>query len=103
MRILDRARLGFREGKSDKVYEVDLVEVATDQYVVNFRYGRRGSALRDGTKTPLPISLDKARALFTALVDEKTKGGYQPLEDDEGPPPVRGARSASDDAARKAR
>jgi hypothetical protein len=102
MRILDQARLGFREGKSDKVYEVDLVEVATDQYVVNFRFGRRGSALRDGTKTPVPVSLDKARALFSALVNEKTQGGYQALSADDETP-LRSARSASDDAARKAR
>ena len=79
MKVVERARLGFQEGSSDKVYEVDLVEVAAGQHVVNFRYGRRGSALRDGTKTPLPLPLDKARAIFSALVAEKTKGGYRPL------------------------
>jgi hypothetical protein len=90
MRVIDQARLGFRAGKSDKVYEVDLVEVATDQYVVNFRYGRRGSVLREGTKTALPVALDKARALFAALVGEKTRGGYRPLGDAAAAPaPVR--------------
>ena len=64
MRVIDQARLWFREGTSDKVYEVDLVEVATGQYVVNFRFGRRGGALKDGTKTSLPVSLDKARGVF---------------------------------------
>ncbi|MFZ5896526.1 MAG: hypothetical protein ACOY0T_36060 [Myxococcota bacterium] len=83
MRIVEQARLGFREGKSDKVYEVDLVEVAPDQYVVNFRYGRRGTSLRDGTKTPLPISLEKARTVFSALVGEKVKGGYTALAAEE--------------------
>jgi len=78
MRIVDQVRLGFREGTSDKVYEVDIVEVAADQYVVNFRFGRRGSSLRDGTKTPLPVSLEKARAVYTALVAEKTNAGYKP-------------------------
>src|SRR6187401_613715 len=66
MRVVEQARLGFREGKSDKLYEVDLVEVAAEQYVVNFRFGRRGSSLRDGTKTPLPGTLEKARAVFSA-------------------------------------
>jgi hypothetical protein len=42
VRVIDQARLGFREGTSDKVYEVELVEVATNQYVVNLRFGRRG-------------------------------------------------------------
>jgi len=46
--VIDQARLWFREGTSDKVYEVDLVEVAPNQHVINFRFGRRGSALRDG-------------------------------------------------------
>ena len=81
MRIVEQARLGFREGTSDKVYEVDIVEVAAEQYVVNFRFGRRGSSLRDGTKTPLPVSLEKARAVYTALVAEKTNAGYKPLSE----------------------
>ncbi|HUS27888.1 MAG TPA: hypothetical protein VMZ53_05250 [Kofleriaceae bacterium] len=76
MRVIDQARLWFREGTSDKVYEVDLVEVATGQYVVNFRFGRRGGALKDGTKTSLPVSQEKARGIFTKLVDEKLAGGY---------------------------
>ena len=78
MRVIEQARLTFREGTSDKVYEVDLVEVATGQYVVNFRFGRRGSALRDGTKTPSPVSLAKARSIYEKLVAEKTAGGYRP-------------------------
>ncbi len=77
MRVIDQARLWFREGTSDKVYEVDLIEVATNQYVVNFRFGRRGGALKDGTKTSLPVALDKARGVFKKLVDEKLAGGYQ--------------------------
>ena len=76
MRVIDQARLWFREGTSDKVYEVDLVEVATGQYVVNFRFGRRGAALKDGTKTSLPVSMEKARGIFGKLVDEKLAGGY---------------------------
>ncbi|HKO52828.1 MAG TPA: WGR domain-containing protein [Polyangiaceae bacterium] len=103
MKIVDQARLGFREGNSDKVYEVDLVEVATAQYVVNFRYGRRGTALRDGTKTPLPISLERARSLFTALVAEKTNRGYQPISGAPSTGPQPGARSGVDPAERAAR
>jgi WGR domain len=96
MKVVERARLGFREGNSDKVYEVDLVEVATDQYVVNFRFGRRGTALRDGTKTPLPLSLARARAVFESLVAEKTRGGYRPLA--EGAVSETRAAPAPDDA-----
>lgn len=81
MRIVDQARLWFQEGKSDKVYEVDLVEITAGQHVVNFRFGRRDTALRDGTKTPLPVSLDQARSIFAALVAEKTARGYKPFSD----------------------
>jgi hypothetical protein len=77
VRVIEQARLWFREGTSDKVYEVDLVEVVTGQFVVNFRYGRRGGALKDGTKTPLPVDAAKARSVFAKLVDEKLAGGYQ--------------------------
>jgi hypothetical protein len=79
VRVIEQARLGFREGTSDKVYEVDLVEVAPAQYVVNFRFGRRGQALRDGTKTATPVDLAKARAIFGKLVAEKTAGGYKAM------------------------
>ena len=41
MKLIKQVQLAFQEGKSDKVYEVDLCEVGTDQFVVNFRYGRR--------------------------------------------------------------
>lgn len=80
MRVIEQARLWFREGTSDKVYEVDLVEVATHQYVVNFRYGRRGSALKDGTKTATPLALAKAKLVFDKLVAEKVAGGYKHAE-----------------------
>jgi predicted DNA-binding WGR domain protein len=66
----------FQEGKSDKVYEVDLLEVGAGQYVVNFRYGRRGTALKDGTKTPTPVSMAEARKAFDKLVQSKLDTGY---------------------------
>jgi hypothetical protein len=105
MKILDQARLWFREGNSDKVYEVDLVEVVDGQYVVNFRYGRRGAQLRDGTKTPLPVSLDKARAVYAALVSEKQRGGYRATEPGEGgaPPPIAAGAKPATVEARRAR
>src|SRR4051812_25310266 len=79
MRLLNQVRLEFREGTSDKVYEVDLCEVGPGQFVVNFRYGRRGSALRDGSKTPAPVSQAKAQQLFDSLVAEKRGKGYQDI------------------------
>lgn len=79
MELIKRTSLFFREGSSDKVYEVDLCLVAPDRYVVNFRYGRRGANLKEGTKTDQPVPLKDAEKAFNQLVSSKTKKGYQEL------------------------
>lgn len=76
MRLIQRTNLEFRQGSSDKVYEVDLCEAGPERFVVNFRFGRRGSALKEGTKTAAPVARAEAERLFQALVAEKTKKGY---------------------------
>ncbi|MBO0593536.1 hypothetical protein I2486_19225 [Cellulophaga sp. E16_2] len=75
MKLVQQKKLYFSEGKSDKVYEVDLCE-NQDLFVVNFRYGRRGAQLREGTKTVFPVAYDEAYKIFNALVDSKEKKGY---------------------------
>jgi len=70
------ASLWFKDGSSDKVYNCTL-EVDTSGYVVNFQYGRRGSALTSGTKTISPVDRAKAERIFDKLVAEKTGKGYQ--------------------------
>ena len=77
MKLIKQTVLSFRRGRSDKVYEVDLCEVGPDRYVVNFRYGRRGSNLKEGSKTPFPVALAEAEREFDKLVASKTKKGYQ--------------------------
>lgn len=72
--------LYFKEGNSDKVYKASLVNQGS-AWVVNYQYGRRGSALKSGTKTPTPVDYDKALKIYTKLVAEKTGEGY--LEGDE--------------------
>jgi len=87
VKILEQAKLFFREGTSDKVYEVDLVEVAPEECVVNFRYGRRGSLLKDGSKTPLPLPFAGAKAVFDKLVASKVAKGYRTGSPPPLPPP----------------
>jgi cellulose synthase operon protein C len=81
MKIVRTSRLWFREGTSDKVYHVDLVDMESEdaarRYLVNFRYGRRGLPLRDGTKTPAAVSLAEAERIFDSVVVSKTNGGYR--------------------------
>ncbi|QRN98892.1 hypothetical protein JRI60_07630 [Archangium violaceum] len=76
MKLLEQVVLVFQEGKSDKVYEVDLLEVSPGQCVVNFRYGRRGTSLKDGSKTSVPVPQAEARRVFDKLVQSKLDSGY---------------------------
>ena len=84
MRFIKQTKLFFREGNSDKTYEIDLCEVGPAQYVVNFRYGKRGSALKEGSKTVNPVDLPAATAIYDALEKEKRSKGYA-AEQDAGP------------------
>jgi predicted DNA-binding WGR domain protein len=74
--VVDSIALYFREGTSDKVYNVSLQQEVLNGYVVNFSYGRRGNALVVGSKTKAPISLEGARVIFDKLVKEKICKGY---------------------------
>lgn len=77
MKLIQQSKLFFKEGNSDKVYEIDLCELSPDEYLVNFRYGKRGSALKEGTKTPAAVTKERAGVLFAELENEKRKKGYQ--------------------------
>ena len=80
MKIIHHSHLHFQQGKSDKVYEVDLVMLTSPKpkkYLVNFRYGRAGTNLREGSKTASPVTLDKAEAVFNSVVISKINKGYQ--------------------------
>lgn len=79
MKLIKKVKLSFTQGASDKVYEVELCEQPGNEdnrYWVNFRYGRRGSTLREGTKTPAPVDLTQAEAIFASVVVAKTNKGY---------------------------
>ncbi|WP_207514798.1 hypothetical protein [Longitalea luteola] len=80
MRLVKQSILYFKEGNSDKVYEIDLCDVGNDKYVVNFRYGRRYSKLKEGSKTPVPVALAEAERLFHEVENEKLSKGYTASE-----------------------
>lgn len=77
MKLIQQTKLFYKEGTSDKVYEIDLCELSDTEYIVNFRYGRRGSSLKAGTKTPEAVNRQTAEALFYSLESEKRRKGYQ--------------------------
>jgi PBS lyase HEAT-like repeat len=76
MQLIQRKTLAYQAGSSDKVYEVDLCQVATDSYVVNYRYGRRGGTLKEGSQTPSALLLTAAQLVFDKLVSSKVAKGY---------------------------
>lgn len=67
--------LYFKEGTSDKEYHTQLEQV-TGGYVVNYQFGKRGSALKAGTKTKTPLTEAEADKVYTKLVKEKLSDGY---------------------------
>jgi bifunctional non-homologous end joining protein LigD len=67
--------LFYTEGSSDKEYHVHLVQKDSG-WVVNFEYGRRGSALRSGTKTKDPIDFETAKKTYDKVVHGQLKDGY---------------------------
>ncbi|MBO9699549.1 MAG: WGR domain-containing protein [Sporocytophaga sp.] len=75
MKLIKQIKLYFQEGNSDKVYEIDLCE-SGDGFLVNFRYGRRGATLKEGTKTIFPVDLQEANKVFDSLEKEKRSKGY---------------------------
>jgi len=86
LKIIRSVRLWMSEGASGKIYEVDLVDLETPgtdtRFLVNFRYGRRGKSLRDGTKTPSPIAFSSAEKTFDSVVVAKVNDGYRRLDEE---------------------
>lgn len=79
MKLVQQTKLHFKEGNSNKVYEAEICEVGDGQYVVNFRYGKHGASLTEGTKTPVPVDMKKAQDQFDKLIKEKVAKGYQDI------------------------
>jgi hypothetical protein len=71
-----RTTLYYREGTSDKVYEVTL-EPKGKGYVVNVAYGRRGGTMKKDLKTPKPLPAYEAGQIHAGLVRDKVAKGYK--------------------------
>lgn len=78
----ERITLYCREGSSDKVYQASI-EPKQRLFVVNFAFGRRGSALRIGTKTESPVDYATAKEIYHRLITEKMAKGYKEVPEQE--------------------
>ncbi len=99
MNLIRRTTLRFQDGTSDKVYEVDIVEVSEGNQLVNFRYGRSGKPLTEGSKTATPVDSAKAKKVADSLLVSKMNKGYQVLM---GYDPVTGETIGASAAAQPA-
>lgn len=77
---MEQITLYYRQGSSDKTYQASI-QPQDGGYVVQFRYGRRGSALQSGQKNPVPVPYDQAKSIYDQLVAAKVNKGYTPGED----------------------
>ena len=66
MTIIEKVCLYYREGASDKVYEIHLTE-DEDGFRVTGYNGRRGTKLVAQSKTPRPVPYRTARYIFDNL------------------------------------
>ncbi|MCA9712469.1 MAG: hypothetical protein KDK70_41960, partial [Myxococcales bacterium] len=86
MKLVRQVSLRSVKGTATSVFEVDLCEVAQGRFVVNFRHGKQGQRLTDGSKTALPVDRAQADRVFNALVQEKKRKGYVDVA--AGGPPI---------------
>jgi bifunctional non-homologous end joining protein LigD len=76
---MTQTTLYYREGSSDKVYQT-WIETTAEGRIVRFAYGRRGTTLTTGVKTPEAVPFGKAISIYEKLIREKTAKGYRPGE-----------------------
>ena len=70
-KIVERVSLYYREGRSDKVYVIELAEETPGKFSVTGYNGRRGSQLVAQPKTATPVTLTEARRIFNQLESAK--------------------------------
>lgn len=78
MDIIEQSSLYYQDNKSDKVYQATF-EQTEDCFIVKFRYGRRGSNLKEGIKIESPC-YEECEYTYRELVQSKLKKGYKHYE-----------------------
>jgi len=91
---MENITLYFREGPSDKVYQASI-QPKDQGYMVHFAYGRRGSILNTGSKTPAPVQYQIAKGIYDKLIKEKMSKGYTPGADSPQQVPIEGPKRHS--------
>ena len=69
--VVERVKLFYREGRSDKVYEIALIAEEDGRFHVVGYNGRRGAQLVPQPKTQFPVPYATARRIFDNLEQAK--------------------------------
>ena len=69
--VIERVKLFYRQGRSDKVYEIELIAEGNGLFHVVGYNGRRGAQLVAQPKTRGPVPLATARRIFNQLEQAK--------------------------------
>lgn len=78
----EKISLYCTEGSSDKEYHLELLQdEATSLWMLKFKNGRRGQALRGGDITKSPVPYEDAKKEYDRRVKSKLKDGYTPNVD----------------------
>ena len=82
--VILKTRLSLCHGRSDKVYEVQLIKTIGGNFMLRAEWGRRGWAMRSQVKGVFAPSLNltewEAKRAFHNLVAEKVNKGYSVTE-----------------------
>lgn len=78
---LDTISLYYKEGTSDKEYHLAVLGNDESGWQVQYRYGRRGSALKTAFKNKVPTDYVTAKSLYTDMLKKQLAQGYTPGED----------------------
>lgn len=69
--VIERVRLSYRAGRSDKVYEIELIAEEDGLFHIVGYNGRRGTQLVAQPKTQRAVPFATARRIFDALEGAK--------------------------------
>ena len=80
--VIERVKLFYRQGRSDKVYEIELIAEGSGLFHVVGYNGRRGAQLVAQPKTRGPVPLATARRIFHQLEQAKLNHPRTPYQCD---------------------
>jgi hypothetical protein len=79
--IVESVSLHYTDGaRSDKVYNIEIEEVAPNQFYVTGYNGKRGGTLTPRKQNDSPVSLAEAKHLFTKLEQQKRNHPKTPYQ-----------------------